>query len=96
VVNVEPRHHRGRAVARLAASEKEIPVDVVAISTPVREGWHWRIVNYDGEVVEESPRLFPSIARAVEDGRTRLQAMDAVDVSERPSASNRAMHYRVH
>src|SRR2546430_10678753 len=36
----------------------ETAVDVVAISTPQDAGWRWRIVNYAGEVIEESHSLF--------------------------------------
>jgi hypothetical protein len=65
-------------------------VDVVAISTPLRTGWYWRIVNYAGEVVEESRGPFATIGGAVADGRLRLTAMDVIDVSERPSAYRRS------
>jgi len=38
--------------------------------------WHWRIINYAGETVEESRRTFPTIARAVEEGAKRLKKLD--------------------
>jgi hypothetical protein len=66
-------------------------MNVVAISTPRRTGWQWRIVSYAGETVEESSRTFPTIASAVADGSARLRAMDVVDVSERPSAYGRSI-----
>jgi hypothetical protein len=47
-------------------------VQVVAFSTPPRPDWRWRIVNYDGHMVEESYATFPSIAAAVTEGTRRL------------------------
>jgi hypothetical protein len=58
-------------------------VNVVAISTPRRPDWRWRIVNYAGEIVEESEASFPTIASAVAEGAKRLQGMS--DYSTRPS-----------
>jgi hypothetical protein len=55
-------------------------MQVVAISSPRRPEWHWRITNYTGEVVEESHVGFPSIAAAVAAGTDRLASMDAADV----------------
>jgi hypothetical protein len=51
-------------------------MQVGAFSTPRAPDWRWRIVNNAGETVEESPRGFPTIALAMEDGRARLQTMD--------------------
>jgi hypothetical protein len=57
-------------------------VQVAAISTPQDNFlWRWRIVNYAGEVVEESRETFPTIASAVEHGSKRLRQMDVVDSS---------------
>ena len=57
-------------------------VQVAAISTPQDNfRWRWRIVNYAGEVVEESRETFPTIASAVEHGSKRLKQMDVVDNS---------------
>jgi hypothetical protein len=57
-------------------------VQVAAISTPQDNFlWRWRIVNYAGEVVEESRQTFPTIASAVEHGSKRLSQMDVVDNS---------------
>ena len=53
---------------------------VVAISSPRNPEWRWRIMNYGGEIVEESQAGFPSIAAAVAAGKERLMNMDAVDV----------------
>jgi len=63
-------------------------MQVAAISTPQDNFlWRWRIVNYAGEVVEESRATFPTIASAVEHGSKRLRQMDVVDNSD---------HYQPH
>jgi hypothetical protein len=59
-------------------------MQVVAVSTPRQPAWRWRIVNYAGEVIEESQGSFPTIALAVADGSRRLKRMDGVDRSVRP------------
>ena len=56
-------------------------MDVVAISIPSEDGWRWRIVNYAGEVVEESRNLFSTIKSAVAEGGQRLHEMNVTDVS---------------
>ena len=56
-------------------------MDVVAISIPSEDGWRWRIVNYAGEVVEESRNLFSTIKSAVTEGGQRLHEMNVTDVS---------------
>ena len=57
-------------------------MQVAAVSTPQDGGsWRWRIVNYAGEVIEESRETFPTIASAVEQGSKRLAKMDGVDNS---------------
>lgn len=58
-------------------------MQVVAFSTPNRPEWRWRIVNYAGDMVEESYETFASIGTAVTDGTRRMIAMDVKDVSER-------------
>jgi len=57
-------------------------VQVAAVSTP-QDGarWRWRIVNYAGEVVEESRETFATIASAIEHGSKRLAQMGGVDNS---------------
>ncbi len=57
-------------------------MQVVAFSTPTNPHWRWRIVNYAGEVVEESHEIFPTIASAVAQGTKRLVQMNVVDRSE--------------
>ena len=56
-------------------------MQVVAVSTPSRPDWRWRIVNYAGEIVEESHETFPSIAAAVREGGRRLHEIDMPDQS---------------
>ena len=70
-------------------------MQVVAFSTPEDPLWRWRIVNYAGELVEESYETFPSIASAIEQGSKRLRLMDVVDnsVPFHPHRSTR--HLRV-
>ncbi|HXU89992.1 MAG TPA: hypothetical protein VFQ62_14160 [Methylomirabilota bacterium] len=57
-------------------------MQVAAVATPRERGWRWRIVNYAGEVIEESPDLFGTIAAAIEDGSAHLVALNVVDRSE--------------
>jgi hypothetical protein len=53
-------------------------VQVIAFSTPRAPDWRWRIVNGDGEMVEESARTFASIANAVAEGAKRMRDLDVV------------------
>ena len=57
-------------------------MQVAAVSTP-QDGARrrWRIVNYAGEIVEESRETFGTIGSAVEHGSKRLAQMDGVDNS---------------
>jgi hypothetical protein len=48
----------------------------VAFSTPSSKGWCWRIVDYAGELVEESRERFPTIGEAVALGAKRLGQMN--------------------
>lgn len=57
-------------------------MQVTAFSTPVNPSWRWRIVNYAGEMVEESRETFTTIAGAVAEGTKRLVQMNVVDTSE--------------
>lgn len=54
-------------------------MQVVAISSPRNPEWRWRIMNYGGEIIEESQAGYPSISAAVAAGKERLITMDAVD-----------------
>ncbi len=58
-------------------------MQVVAFSTPVHPDWRWRIVNYSGEMVEESYQTFPSIATAITEGTRRMNELNVEDLSER-------------
>jgi hypothetical protein len=49
------------------------PMNVIAVSTPGRPNWRWRIVDYHGETVEESYTSLPTIAEAVAEGNERLR-----------------------
>jgi hypothetical protein len=59
-------------------------VQVAAFSTPGQPDWRWRIINYAGEIIEESRDSFPSIAEAIARGAKRLLQMNVVDRSEPP------------
>jgi hypothetical protein len=50
-------------------------MQVGAFSIPGRTGWRWRIINYAGEMVEESRESFATIAIAVEHGTKRARSM---------------------
>ena len=56
-------------------------MQVTAFSTPANPDWRWRIVNYAGEIIEESRETFTTIASAVAGGTERLIAMNIVDQS---------------
>jgi hypothetical protein len=56
-------------------------MQVTAFATPARPDWRWRIVNYAGEILEESRDTFPSISAAVAKGTARLVQMNVVDHS---------------
>jgi len=66
---------------RIAALQQHggMPMDVVAVSTPPENAWRWRIVNYAGEVVEESHETFTTIAAALASGAVRLPAIDVAN-----------------
>lgn len=58
-------------------------MQVIAFTTPARPDWRWRIINYAGDMVEESSQAFPSIATAVREGTVRMNEINVKDVSER-------------
>jgi hypothetical protein len=68
-------------------------MQVVAFSTPSRPEWRWRIVNYAGEVIEESRTSFPTIERAVSAGGARLAELNVVDRSSRPTPYGRSTSF---
>lgn len=69
-------------------------MQVIAFSTVTRPEWRWRIVNYAGEMVEESSNVFRTIALAVSAGHERLQSLDSVDRSVRVNPYRRTSHLR--
>jgi hypothetical protein len=71
-------------------------MQVLAFSTPVDPRWRWRIVNYAGELIEESRETFLTIASAIEHGSKRLRAMNVVDQSVPPTAYRSTRHLRAH
>src|SRR6266446_9881980 len=78
----------------LAGGRREPDMQVVAFSTPTNPHWRWRIVNYAGEVVEESHEIFPTIASAVAQGTKRLVQMNVVDRSEPVRGYRSTTHLR--
>jgi hypothetical protein len=69
-------------------------MQVAAFSTPASPDWRWRIVNYAGEIVEESHETFPTIVSAVADGTKRLVQMNVVDNSVVARVSRSTSHLR--
>ncbi|MBI5628499.1 MAG: hypothetical protein HY953_06230 [Candidatus Rokubacteria bacterium] len=69
-------------------------MQVAAFSTPASPSWRWRIVNYAGELVEESRETFPTIAAAVAQGTKRLIEMNVVDRSEPVRGYRSTSHLR--
>lgn len=60
-------------------------MQVVAFSAPPDPRWRWRIVDYEGQLLEESGETFPTIASAVEQGARRLRSMEVADRPVPPS-----------
>jgi hypothetical protein len=56
-------------------------MQVLAFSTTSSGAWRWRIVNYGGEMIEESREQYPTIAEAVSQGAGRLTEMNVQDIS---------------
>lgn len=69
-------------------------MQVIAFATATRPEWRWRIVDYAGDMVEESSAVFPTIAAAVGAGSDRLQKLDTVDRSVRVNPYRRTSHLR--
>jgi hypothetical protein len=70
-------------------------MQVIAFAIPTRPGWRWRIVNYAGEMVEESSQFFSTIAAAVSAGGDRLRDVGAVDRSAPVNPYGSTSHLRV-
>jgi hypothetical protein len=69
-------------------------MQVTAFNTPKDPSWRWRIVNYAGEMIEESHEHFPSIVAAVTQGTKRLTAMNVVDSSQPANWRRSTSHLR--
>jgi hypothetical protein len=69
-------------------------MNVLAFSSPNRPDWRWRIVNYAGEMVEESQTSFATIAIAVAEGKRRLLEMNSPDHSVPRSFYRSTTHLR--
>jgi hypothetical protein len=82
------------AVAGGGAGRRAPRVQVAAFSTPAGPGWRWRIVNYAGEMVEESSESFPTITAAVAHGTKRLLQMNVVDTSVAGPVHRSTSHLR--
>jgi hypothetical protein len=67
-------------------------MQVAAVSIPGSPGWRWRVVNYAGEMIEESRESFPTIHVAVAHGKKRHAEMDIVDRSV-PTRAYRAVPF---
>jgi len=81
-------------VAEEGAGRRRLLVQVAAFSTPAGSGWRWRIVNYAGEMVEESNESFPTISLAVAYGTKRLVQMNVVDTSVAGPVHRSTSHLR--
>jgi hypothetical protein len=69
------------------AAAQEFPMNVLAFCSPGRPDWRWRIVDYNGETMEESSMGFATIALAVADGSERLQYRIDRDLAIAPRSS---------
>lgn len=54
-------------------------MNIVAVSTPTSSGWRWRVVDYAGQVVEESHARFTAIAIALAEGAAWLRSRDDLE-----------------
>jgi hypothetical protein len=69
-------------------------MQVAAVSIPGSPGWRWRVVNYAGEMIEESREMFATIGIAVAHGKKRHAEMDIVDRSTAAPAYRPAPRFR--
>jgi hypothetical protein len=69
-------------------------MQVGAFATPSSGGWKWRIMDYAGEMLEESHSVFPTIGEAVAEGKKRLAEMNVVDRSVAPRPYGSTSHLR--
>jgi hypothetical protein len=61
----------------------EVPMQVLAFSTPARPEWRWRIVDLSGDIVEESRDGYGSIATAVAAGAERADELTRRELAPR-------------
>lgn len=57
-------------------------MQVMAFSTPANPEWRWRIMDYAGQIIEESRERFASISAAVAAGTEEVVRMRVTDRSE--------------
>ena len=69
-------------------------MQVLAFTSPRHPDWHWRIVNYAGEIIEESHQAFATIAAAVAEGTKRLETLNIVDTSVATYGRRSTSHLR--
>jgi hypothetical protein len=69
-------------------------MQILAVATPSRPNWRWRIVDYAGDVVEESSNSYPTIAAAVAGGADRLAELNTRDLTVRPNPYRSTSHLR--
>jgi hypothetical protein len=67
-------------------------MNVFAFSTPRAAEWRWRIVDHQGDTVEESSARFATIAEALAAGTEQLQMRADRD---RSSRTRTAWHRRL-
>jgi hypothetical protein len=48
-------------------------VNVFAFATPQSSDWRWRIIDLQGQTLEESSTRFPTIAEALTAGHERIR-----------------------
>jgi hypothetical protein len=82
------------AAAIAGERHPEARMQVAAFITPRDARWRWRIINYAGDVIEESAETFGSIASAVAEGSERLLKLNVVDRSEPFRPWRRSAHVR--
>ena len=67
---------------------------VAAFNTPKDPAWRWRIINYAGDTIAESPDRFTSIRAALAQGARKLAAMNIVDHSQPMNWRRSTSHLR--
>ena len=68
-------------------------MNVFAFSTPHASHWQWRIVDLDGETLEESSMRFHTIAEALAAGAERLHVRADLDRPQPARAPWRRRRY---